>query len=448
MFEKLFGWTKEEKSTKDKNISNHTQSKILMLGRYSDNNKSVQQLTWWDEATKAFEEKKYMDAYRIFFKYLKDEKINNITIQDTSSEIQFEIYQGSKIIRGTCNEERLHARGNIARMNINNIAVMRKLLNANFTLNYTRYAMDSDRILCVIADCENKGMNASKLYYTLKEVATRCDRQDDILSNEFSTLVSLDTQHIEPYPQDILQKKYDWLQQALKDLFIRIDALDMEKDNGAISYAIMSMVFRIDYFISPEGKTLEYLEKTTQAYFANDQKTYPEKNKIIMDELRKLQLLSFDEFSKDVYPSRSTFSFVNPVGFQTCADSIINSNKNHDWYHKNNFPDTAIQCAEYGFSYCRYFYSLPQIVNELYDVFMNVLHTDFYKTLGLDREFYNTSTKLFDRESILRYVRTVIDQEKAKYPNIDFAIENIKTDSLLNFAISFSEEVSYLNFGK
>ena len=52
--------------------------------------------------------------------------------------------------------------------------------------------------VCMRFDSEIKTANPNKLYYGLKELATKADKQDDLLVEEFSLLEALDTEHIIP----------------------------------------------------------------------------------------------------------------------------------------------------------------------------------------------------------------------------------------------------------
>lgn len=442
MFEKLFGWTthKEEKVKTSANAN--------VVGRYSDNNKNVAQLEEWEKSNEAFEAKNFMEAYAHFFKYLIDPSKNNVILNNRNGKLEFEILQGSKIIRGICDEKGYKAKGNIAIMKTPSVAVMRKLLNQNFTLNYSRFCIDDENTLCIRSDAKNIGLNPSKLYYSLKELSVRCDRLDDALKNEFSNLEALDRQHITEKTATEIQYKYEWLQKSLETTISRVKGLDMEKDNGAISYLIMAMIFRIDYLLVPEGKTLEYIYKITDIYYDPNIASYVEKNRQIIALLEELKNRTIEDFKLDQYNYTSTFSSVNPINYQSVIDSIVNSNKNHDWYVKNNFPDAALCCPEYGFAYCRFAYSTHAVFNELFDVFMNILHTDFYKNLGIDRGLYNVESKIINREKLIIVCKEILDKYKSVYPNINLVFENIKTDDLLQFALSFSDEVTYLNFNK
>ena len=97
---------------------------------------------------------------------------------------RFEIYQGSKIVRGTFNNEQVKAEVTLARMPQPSVPVMRRLLEMNFNLYYSRFALDNDR-LNMRFDSNIESANPSKLYYGFKELATKADKQDDLLVQDF-----------------------------------------------------------------------------------------------------------------------------------------------------------------------------------------------------------------------------------------------------------------------
>src|SRR4030095_8736609 len=98
MFDKLFGWGKKKEQEPD-----------IQLGRYSDNNKSVEKVNRWADAESLFKEKKYPESQDAFFDYLRDDALNNVVTERRGEELHFKIYQGSKVVRGVFNREGMSA---------------------------------------------------------------------------------------------------------------------------------------------------------------------------------------------------------------------------------------------------------------------------------------------------------------------------------------------------
>jgi tRNA uridine 5-carbamoylmethylation protein Kti12 len=118
MFDKLFSWTRKKEEPRPD----------VVLGRYSDNNKNVEKTNRWDEADALFKEKNYVKSIDAFFDYLRDDANGNVITERKGEVLNFTIYQGSKVVKGYCDDKRLYAEVNLARMPQASIPVMRRLL--------------------------------------------------------------------------------------------------------------------------------------------------------------------------------------------------------------------------------------------------------------------------------------------------------------------------------
>src|SRR4030095_7203374 len=112
----------------------------IFFGRYSDNNKPVEKVNRWTDADNLFKEKKYPESFDAFFEYLRDDSIGNVVHERNENSGRFEFYQGSKIVRGKYDQGHLQAEVTLAKMPSPSVPVMRRLLEMNFNLYYSRYA--------------------------------------------------------------------------------------------------------------------------------------------------------------------------------------------------------------------------------------------------------------------------------------------------------------------
>ncbi|MGH2565380.1 MAG: hypothetical protein ACRDE5_12745, partial [Ginsengibacter sp.] len=270
MLDKLFGWGKKK--------TDAASLPAISFGRYSDNNKPVAKVNRWTEADNLFKEKKYTDSLDAFFEYLGDDETKNVIYERNGAEGRFQLYQGSKIVRGSFDNERLQAEVTLAKMPQPSVPVMRRLLEMNFTQYYSRYALDEDR-LCMRFDSSIDSANPSKLYYGLKELSTKADKQDDLLVRDFSTLTVADIDHVEAIPIQEKELKYEYMQRWIKETFDSVAALDAEKFSGGIAYLLLALAYRIDYLIAPEGSLLYAIEKIVGIYFQKDERATTEKNR-------------------------------------------------------------------------------------------------------------------------------------------------------------------------
>ena len=434
VFDKLFG--KGRKKTPEPAIS---------FGRYSDNNKTVAKVGKWTTADTLSKQQDYYNSIDAFFDYLRDDQAQNVVLERNGSQGKFQLWQGSKIVRGEINGDRLQAEITLARMPQPSVPVMRRLLDMNFNLYYCRYALDNDR-LCMRFDSSIKTANPNKLYYGLRELATRADKMDDLLVQEFASLQTIDTEHVIEIPAAEKEVKYNFLQQSVKETLDYIASLDAEKFSGGIAYLLLTLAFRIDYLICPEGKLLNELEKIVEIYFKKDDKQTIERNKGMIDGYNKLLQRTKDEVFPFLFRSKHTFAIVTPQHHKSIADAIHSSHTNMPWYRDNQYPLIANRVVEYGFSFSQYSYSLPKPLSELFKLFMQVNYAHYFNALGFSTTYYDAASNRFDSDEVKDTINEIMTAWKPKYPKMEFRTNMLRFEDLLNFNISFTTEITQMNF--
>lgn len=416
----------------------------IRFGRYSDNNKSLDQIKRWKEAENLFSEKKIFESFDAFFEYLKDVEVDNVLHERTESGGSFSLFQGSKILKGKYNDKNLEAEVSLAHMSTPSVPVMRRLLEQNFHIYYTRYALDKER-LCMLFDSRIDNASPGKLYYGLKELATRADKQDDLLVHDFTVLEMTETEHIIPLPEQEKEIKYRYLIKWVNELLELAEPLDKEKFSGGIAYLILSMFFRIDFLIRPEGKLLQDLEKIIHIYYKKDERPVVEKNRDMLVAIRKLQAKKPEDVTSFLFNAKYTFSIVQPVPYKTIAETISNANQNVAWYNDNGYPGIARQITEYGISYSQYAHSLPKPITDFFLLFMMINHDDYFKALGFNHDYYDPAENKFNKEAIEDRIDEIENNWKPKYPGMSINKEKIRYDSLLQFNLSFTKRLEELN---
>jgi hypothetical protein len=434
VFDKLFG--KGRKKTPEPAIS---------FGRYSDNNKTVAKVGKWTTADNLSKQQDYYNSIDAFFDYLRDDQAQNVVLERNGSQGKFQLWQGSKIVRGEFSGERLQAEITLARMPQPSVPVMRRLLDMNFNLYYCRYALDNDR-LCMRFDSSIKTANPNKLYYGLRELATRADKMDDLLVQEFASLQTIDTEHVIEIPAGEKEVKYNFLQQSIKETLDYIASLDAEKFAGGIAYLLLTLAFRIDYLICPEGKLLNELEKIVEIYFKKDEKQTTERNKGMIEGYQKLMQRTKDEVFPFLFRSKHTFAIVTPQHHKSIADAIVSSHTNFPWYRDNQYPIIANRVVEYGFAFSQYSYSLPKPLGELFKLFMQVNYGYYFTQLGFSNTYFDPASNRFDADGIKETINEIITEWKPKYPKMEFRTNLLRFEDQLSFNISFTTEITQMNF--
>ncbi len=437
MLDKLF--TRTRKKPDDKHVETG-----IYFGRYSDNNKTVEKVANWNTAEALFKEKKYHESIAAFFDYLKDDATDNVFHQRQGTKGEFYFYQGSKVIRGKYDEKDLEAEAQLAVMQNHSVPVMRRLLEMNFHLYYSRYAMNEDTV-SILFDSDIETCNPGKLYYALKELATKADKQDDLLVHDFVSLKPVDVEHIVEIPDEEKEVKFRYMKKWIKETLDLIETIDGDKYSGGIAYLLLALAYRIDYLVLPEGKLLLELEKIVEVYFRKDDRLLTQKNMEMMECFQKFAAKDKEEVFPYLFRSKYTFAIVAPQNYKSVADAIYNANQNIGWYKENKFSKIAAQISEYGFSYCQYSYSLPKPVSELFAIFMQINYSDFFNELGFGDQLFDVQTGDYNKEKIIASVQAVVERWKPKYPEISFNTEKLKFDNDVAFNQSFTTEVEYLN---
>ena len=435
MLGKLFGWSRKKEAA----------NPDISFGRYSDNNKTVTKIARWTEAEKLFRENKKAESMDAFFDYLLDDAQQNVTRQRTAEGGTFELYQGSKIVRGAYDGEHLYAEVTLARMPKPTVPVMRRLLEMNFNLYYSRYALNNDR-LCMRFDTDLGTATPNKLYYGLRELATKADKQDDLLVQNFAQLQATDTGHITAIPESEKEIRYQFMQKWIRDTLEYISSLDADKLSGGISYLLLTLAYRIDYLVNPEGPLMNEIEAISDIYFKKDNKPVAEKNSAMIEAFHKLQSKTKEQVFPFLFRTKNTFSIVTPQNYKTVAEAIKGAHQNLSWYKENNYPFIASKIAEYGIAYSQYSYSLPKPLTDLFRLFMNVNYNDYFKALGFATTYYDADRKEIDKDEVNEEIEDIVNAWRPKYPRLMFNTEALRYDSLFSFNHSFTRELTNLRF--
>jgi hypothetical protein len=437
MFDKLFSWGKKEEIPEPEPVQ-----PAISFGRYSDNNKTKAKTSKWTEADNLYKEKKYPESIAAFFDYLADDAAKNVQYLPEGDSISFSIHQGSKIIRGAIHANEMKAVVNLARMPQPGVAIMRRLLDQNFNLFYSRYALQ-EGVLCMRFDTDVNAASPSKLYYGLKELATRADKQDDLLIQDFQQLETIDTEHLDRLPETEKEIKYKYLQTWIHEVLDMIAGVDPEKFSGGNAYLLLTLVYRIDFLILPEGKLLRELEEIYAIYWKADNRPATEKNRDMAEAFKKMAGKSREEVFPYLFRSVSTFSTVVPTVYKTVAESIQKANENSIWYKTNGYPLWHNRICEYGIGFAQYTYSLPKPVTDLYLVFMQVNYNNFFEELGFRNGYVNNGQ--INREPIARQIGKICALWREKYPSLEYRTDNLNYGSLEEFNFSFCNELQFLN---
>lgn len=418
----------------------------IRFGHYSDNNKSYRKMQRWYEAEDAFKEKNYLKAFPAIFDYIADDAAQNLSFTPEGNCFTFELFQGSKKISGFCDGTRLIARVCLAHLPQPNIPVMRRMLDLNYELFYTRTTLTGNDSLCMIFESDLDSANALKVYHGLRELATKADKQDDRLSTDFPQLSLSRDGHMVSLSDKELETKYTFFQKWIGETLSYTASLNADAFAGAIAYCYLVLAYRIDFLIVPSAHLLSLVEKISRIYWENkEQDTLVSRNNRMREVVLQLQQLSRQDFSTSVYHSKSTFALAGPPDSEKLRSNYRSANKDSDWYIRNKYGLLAQTINEYGVSYNQFAYSMPQVLTTLATIYYAVLQPEYFKALGLRQTFYDPETQQFNQPLITQAVNEALDRYQEKYPELKWQQDRLQYDSLYNFSVSFTEQMAQLN---
>lgn len=422
----------------------------VRFGRYSDSYKLTSNYDAWDLALDKFEAENYLDSYRQFFVYLRDEKEDNVNYWEEEDGIRFELFQGSKKITGFANAKKLKAEAKVAQTESLNVGFMRRLIEQNFSLKYSRFALDKDKNISIVFDTYTLDGSPYKLYYALKELATNADKQDDLLLDEFAMLQPVETSHLIDLPEAEKNVKYVYIQREITEVFDEVNKgkLNVDQYPGGIAYLLLNLIYKLDYLIKPEGYMMEALERIHRIYFAKDNKSTSQKNQILCKDLKKLADRPQEDFFKEMYRVKSTFGITTPVNHDRVVSFIDGELNNMDWYKENKHPKIAISVPGYIVGYCLFNYAIPKPDRDLFHLYFQVIESGYFKQLGFTSNFYSIEEKKLNKKLIKRAIEQIVVDNKVKYPKLAPSYGTLNYDSLVNFAKSYLLMVRNLDMTK
>ncbi|MEM6317706.1 MAG: hypothetical protein AAF960_08550 [Bacteroidota bacterium] len=422
----------------------------ISFGRYSDSYKSKEQYEAWRTALQLFEKQEYLASFRAFFTYLRDENTENVTFSEYRGDINFEVIQGSKKIVGIANRKKVKAEAKVAITEDLNIGFMRRLMEENFKMRYSCFALDQDNDITIVFETNILDASPYKLYYALKEVATKADKLDDLLIDEFDVLHHTDDSLIIPAAEAEKAVKHQFIIQEIWDVLDEIDngKLSASQYPGGIAYLLLNLSYKLDYLTVPEGMLMETLERIHRLYFTKDTKTNLQKNALLQKEFVRLVQQPKADFLKGMYRVKTSFGITKPVTHDRVVSFIDGELHQMDWYSNNGHHKVAMAIPGYIVGYCLFNYAVPKPDKELFHLYYQVIYAEYFKNLGFQLPFVDLARQIFNKKAIKQAVKNITESNKETYPYMSPTIQKLNFDGPINFARSFLLMVRGLNLTK
>jgi len=417
----------------------------IQFGKYSDRNKTSEQLEHWKHSVQLFENQEYLDAFEEFFKYLKDSKIENVKYTRELEQIKFEFFQGSKVIKGYVNKNEISAVSEIVQFEKPNVAVMKRLLTENYFLWFSKFTK-KDNVFRLEYYSPIKNAEPESVYFSLQELANEADSFDDILVDEFPFLKPINIGKVEKLSEQELSVKLKFLKQIINQTIKSVESLSVSSFKGAISFSLLNLTYKIYYLFAPEGTLLDELKDIQLLFWTKKDLTDEQKNKKMILELKKIALKSDEEISKSLYKVTSTFPVVKPTDYNKIMKFVKAEIEKIHWYRENKYFDVHQAICEYVVGYCSFSYGMAPVINDLFQVFWKVTNYQYYKELGFLDEFVKKGK--LNSHNIVKRINKIISSNRESYPKLVFNIRGLNFSSTHEFASSFLYEFINCDFSQ
>ena len=408
----------------------------VRFGRFSDVYRTSEQNEAFDEAVKAHKKGNYLDAYRHFLTFLHHPAQDNVKVDATQGRLNFELYQGSRKITGFATPEKFYASSTIAQAKTLSPDFMRKLLEQNFDLKYSRFALSPEQNIVIVFESDTLDGSPYKLYPGLKEMAVFADKNDDLLIDEFEHLSHTDQAPIITLPEEIALAKYQFITNEIKTALELMDKGDPDPAKYPVGYAflLLSTAYKLDYLTKPEGYLMEQLENIHRIAFQQGDFAPAMKNEQIRKQFEKLLSRPKEKYLNELYDVRSTFGITGPIEHKKLALIIEQELPHMNWYLDNGYEEIALAVPEYIVSHCLFYYSIPPPDKALFHLFLNVVEAGYFRSIGIPALRDENG---LDKKGIRNALNFIQENFKEQNPELKIDHSVLEYDSLPQFAKSF-----------
>lgn len=417
------------------------------LGRYIFT-RTKDRTNVWEEALKAYDDKRYIEAYIGVLNYLKNPYAENIVYQTFGNNenrgFTFELLQGSKKLTGRITPESLTITTEVVSVKKMSVGFMRRLMEINYNLNYSRYALDDANNILLKFHSSTLDGSPYKFFNALREIALHADKQDDLLVDEFSAFLEMKNigsrSELSEHERQI---KYVFLHKQLKNALAELEEgkLDIEKYPTAALHILLSVAYKLDYLTRPEGLTMEVIERVHRIGGEEDGKTAFQKLQVIRKDFQKLLERSEDRLHNEFYDTISTFSRIKDVEHETLSQMIETWEQDLDFFLKEDYEAAALGLVGFIVGNGLFASVLPKPDRQLLDLYYRITECEFFHSLGVPTPqygaYWDENASALNEKAIKSAIRGILEVHHAEFPDYRPNYKLLNFDTLPEFAKSY-----------
>lgn len=418
-------------------------------GRFSDAYKSEEQHRAWADAEAAYATGDYHAAIIHLLTFLRNDEGNNVlavTPATRDTPLRFVLLQGSKQLIGLADGHRITVEAKVAQTTALEVGLMQQLMERNYSLSYSRFALDTDNNIVLRFDSQLADASPYKLNDALREVAINADKLDDLLIERYDSLRPIAVQHlVAASPQERTAKRTYWMQ-AIRTTLAQVQALTGDELAAGRAYLLLHLTYRLDYLVAPEGYAMETLERLHRQYFAHDGRSINQKCARMQAAFEGLLERPITALDTELYHTISTFGITMPVSHERLVSFIQGELPNTDWYMRHGHLEVVEAITGYIAGYCAFEFALPQLDRELLHLYFEVMEAPLFEQLtGQPSPYTSPQSGLPRKSAIRRRLAALARQYLHQYPQLNLDTKGLQWDSRAAFACSYMELVQGLN---
>lgn len=434
------------KSILKKLFKNEVKSRPLQLGRFTDHFKEKSKTLDWDYALELYSKGNFFGSVIKFLSYLNiDEQDNVVITENSASKIRFKMYQGSKCVHGFANEDGFFAEVKLAHCSFPEKELLKLLLEKNYELQYSSFAMDSDENICMTFYTDVESASPYKLYYGLKELATTSDKNDDILIKKFDGIHAISDGYILQLSEEEKTFRYDYINKKIEKALSILENYESQlKEHLALkSYIIQSTVLTIDYLIKPEGLLMEEIEAIYALNTSTNKIKYEQQIELMEAKLNKLRSISKQDVFDELYEYKSTFGSLNSCSHSKVVEIIQQEMVHYDWYYEHDFEEVVKYLPSFITSSLLYNYALP-LPDKLYlELLIRILENDFF--IGHNQISLADDSGRLNKKKIQMELLEIEKICKPLYEQASIDLSNLKYENIHSFCKSYLNNIVKIN---
>lgn len=379
----------------------------IQFGRLHEPVKSTSKFLLWEESSEDFNNEKYLLSYRKLLEFLSSESQQNVKYHTHKDKIVFSIYQGSKIISGFANFNKLVAEAKIVKIKAPSERLFLYLLEENYKFKYARFAIDADKNIMLKFDTLVEDGSPNKVYEALKELSMEADKKDDWLMHTFPQVEPINHTIHRAVSDEEKQIKFQFFKNVISQVLHEVDHGNLNGENfpGAKSFLLLDAIYKLDFLIKPEGRIMDSIQQIHGLYFNDHLMNVHEKNNHIVQYFRSFMDISYDDFSKEIYEVNITFGKSLPEGHQRLVEIIDAQMLDLQWYSDHGYPQYSKAIGGYVIGFSLYSYDLPELDQALLLLYFQIIENDFFAALGIKNNFVEAN--VLHKKNIITAVKEI-----------------------------------------